>query len=160
EQAIIRLDNLAQTIPPMLSKIDFHKPAKQQQLPLLGDENIEQSKDSFAESAQQIFNTNMMLPTISCLFAHLDQMKSLLVLSNILDVCYQIKDSMLTYWKNNLIECYVSSYLDSRFKNMNFISKKKKEIVQNKLSKMIEMATNTIDALVQTEIDHFYNRNI
>ncbi|CAG8521369.1 44322_t:CDS:2 [Gigaspora margarita] len=57
----------------------------------------------------------------------------LLISSNILDICYQIEKSMLTRWEDPLIECYISSYLDPRFKNMNFISKKKKEYVQNKL---------------------------
>ncbi|CAG8853164.1 11422_t:CDS:2, partial [Gigaspora margarita] len=103
---------------------------------------------------------SMMLPTISCLFTHLNQMKASLISPNILDICHQIENSMFTRWEDPLIECYILSYLDPRFKNMNFISKKKKENVQNKLSEIVEIATNTIDTLVQTEMDHFYNGEI
>ncbi|CAG8677856.1 13049_t:CDS:2 [Cetraspora pellucida] len=54
----------------------------------------------------------MMLPTISCLFTHLDQMKTSLISSNILDVCYKIEDSMFACWETPLIEAYIASYLD------------------------------------------------
>ncbi|CAG8854885.1 19898_t:CDS:2, partial [Gigaspora margarita] len=62
---------------------------------------------------------SMMLPTISRLFTHLNQIKASLISPNILD-------------KN----------------------------VQNKLSEIVEMATNTIDTLVQTEMDRFYDGEI
>ncbi|CAG8784370.1 40742_t:CDS:2, partial [Gigaspora margarita] len=209
-QTIIISDNSAQTIPSMLSKIDSHKPAKQQRL-VFRDENLEQSEDTF-ESVQQIFNTES-IPSIS----NLSSLSNLSSESNLSSISSQSSISNLSFSKqknqkilepirdvktrwnstylvlrrlvqlqdateqlakslcqhpeiqqrkdgqslsNPLMECYISSYLDPRFKNMNFISKKKKENVQNKLSKIVEMATNTIDTLVQTKIDCFYDGEI
>ncbi|CAG8581884.1 5840_t:CDS:2, partial [Racocetra persica] len=43
-------------------------------------------------------------------------MKESLTSSNILNICYQIEDSMTKCWEAPLIEAYIASYLDLRFK--------------------------------------------
>ncbi|CAG8811984.1 16335_t:CDS:2, partial [Gigaspora rosea] len=58
----------------------------------------------------------MMLPTISLLFTHLYRMKESLTSSNILNICHQIEDSMTKRWEAPLMEAYIASYLDPRFK--------------------------------------------
>ncbi|CAG8482048.1 5114_t:CDS:2 [Racocetra fulgida] len=56
--------------------------------------------------------------------------------------------------KAPLIEAYIASYLDPRFKSMSFDKEKKKE-VQEMIAEMIK--TNTIDTPEQTEMDRFFD---
>lgn len=98
----------------------------------------------------------MMLPTILLLLSHLYRMNELLSSTLILDVYQSIENSISNRWETPLIEAYIASYLDPHFQNMSFTYKEKKERVQNKISKIIEVDTN-INIPVQTEMDQFFD---
>ncbi|CAG8798696.1 9958_t:CDS:2, partial [Cetraspora pellucida] len=99
---------------------------------------------------------SMMLPTISLLSSHLRHIKSSLISPNILNICQLIEDSMSACWETPLMEAYITSYLDPRFKNLSFVSNEKKKRVLDFLSEMINTTKTTTNTL-QTEMDRFYD---
>ncbi|CAG8746061.1 11012_t:CDS:2, partial [Gigaspora rosea] len=134
--------------------------------PLLGDEDSELESDDDsselilpAQSTSSYPTLGMMLPTILLLLSHLHQMNES-INSSILSVCEKIEDSISKRWETPLIEAYIASYLDPRFKNMSFTNNEKKRCVKNAISEMIEVIANTIDAPMQTEMDRFFDGNI